>query len=77
MDHDAVNAVFVPKLTRMETKADISARVAREIMDTEVARRNAKTARLRAARLEREAENAANGTTSAALPKWKKTLRKS
>ncbi|MGS1095066.1 hypothetical protein ACVCNR_10830 [Aquamicrobium terrae] len=56
MDHDAVNAVFVPKLTRMETKADISARVAREIMDTEVARRNAKTARLRAARLEQEAE---------------------
>ncbi len=60
MDHDAVNAVFVPKLTRMETKADISARVAREILDTEVARRNAKTARLRAARLEQEAEAATN-----------------
>jgi len=40
----------------MEIKAEISARVAREISDTEVARRNARTARLRQARLEKEAE---------------------
>lgn len=55
MNHDAVNAVFRPALTKMETKADISARVARQIIDTEVAKRNAKTERLKAARLEMEA----------------------
>lgn len=65
MDDSAVGGVFTPKLTKMETKAEISARVAREISDTEVGRRNAKTARLRQARLEMEAELNANLT----LPK--------
>lgn len=77
MDHNAINAVFKPKLSKMETKADISARVAREIMDTEVARRNAKTARLKAARLEKEAEAVAVEADTVTVASRKKAPRKS
>lgn len=73
MNHDAVNAVFKPGLTKMETKADISARVARQIIDTEVARRNAKTERLRAARLEMEAIEAETPEEDVTAPKKRKS----
>ncbi len=72
MNHDATNAVFKPSLTKMETKADISARVARQIIDTEVARRNAKTERLRAARLEMEIIAAGKSEENAAAKKKRK-----
>jgi len=43
------------KPSRQETKADITTRTARQIMDSETAAREAKTERLRAARLAQEA----------------------
>lgn len=59
MDNATINAVFRPKSSRQEAKADVTTRVAREIMDAEVARREAKTERLRQARLLREEAEAA------------------
>lgn len=50
-----ITAVFQPKASRQEAKADVTTRVAREIIDREVTAREAKTERLRAARLAREA----------------------
>jgi hypothetical protein len=44
--------------TRAETKADITDRAAREIIDAETAERQSKTERLRAARLGQEAPHA-------------------
>jgi hypothetical protein len=55
MDEALINSVFRPKPTRQETKADVTTRVARDIMDKESAARDAKTERLRTARLAREA----------------------
>lgn len=46
--------VFKPKSTRMETKADITTAAATAIIETEAKAREAKTARLRAARLAQE-----------------------
>lgn len=51
--------VFRPVPSRTETKADITDRVAREIIQSETDRRNALTQRLRAARLAQEALAAA------------------
>lgn len=51
----AINAVFQPRTSRQEAKADATTRVAREIIDGEVTAREAKTERLRAARLAQEA----------------------
>ncbi len=47
--------VFKPTLSRTETKADITDRTARAILDDEAAKRRKKIAKLRAARLEIEA----------------------
>lgn len=44
-----------PRRTSQESKAENTTRIAREMIDAEVARRDAKTAKLRAARMEREA----------------------
>ena len=55
MDHTLINSVFQPKPSKQETKADITTRTARQIMDSETAAREAKTERLRAARLAQEA----------------------
>ena len=49
------NSVFKPTLSRMESKNDATTRAARGIVDTETAAMDAKTERLRAARLAREA----------------------
>jgi len=55
MDDAAINAVFQPRASRQEAKADTTTRIAREIMDAELAKREAKTERLRLARLAQEA----------------------
>ena len=49
------DTLLKPAPTRAETKADITDRAARAILEDEVARRREKTAKLRAARLELEA----------------------
>lgn len=47
--------IFKPAPSRSEAKGDVTSRAARSIIETETARREAKTMRLRAARLEKEA----------------------
>lgn len=47
--------LFKPKASKAETKADTTTNAARTIIDAEVEKREAKTARLRQARLDREA----------------------
>ncbi|MDZ5699519.1 hypothetical protein [Chelativorans sp. M5D2P16] len=49
--------LFKPKPSKAETKADITDHTARAIIGDEAARREAKTARLRQARLENEAKS--------------------
>lgn len=46
--------LFKPKPSKAETRADITSQVARAIISAEAERREAKTARLRQARLEAE-----------------------
>ena len=65
MDEAFINSVFTPKPTRQETKADVTSRVARDIMDKETAARDAKSERLRAARLSQEAVSALQPKTTA------------
>ena len=55
---DTVTKETLFKPTRSETKAEITDRTVRAILDDEVAKRRAKTEKLRAARLAMEAENA-------------------
>lgn len=69
MDDALINAVFQSKPSKQEAKADITTRAARQIMDAEVSVRDAKTERLRAARLAQE-----QAETPAPAPK--KTPRK-
>ena len=52
------DTLFKPARSKAETKAEITDRTVREILDDEVAKRRAKTAKLRAARLAKEAEDA-------------------
>lgn len=54
MDDAIANAAFQPKPSKQEAKADVTTRVAREIIDSEASAREAKTERLRAARLAQE-----------------------
>ena len=51
--------VFEPRRSAQETKADTTSRIARQMIDDEAARREAKTAKLREARLAREEEEEA------------------
>ena len=55
----AEHSLFRPKPSKAETKADITDHAARAIIGNEAALREAKTARLRQARLENEAKLAA------------------
>lgn len=55
MTRKAETGVFRPVGLKAETRDEITARVARDIMKTEMAERVAKTERLRAARLAMEA----------------------
>jgi hypothetical protein len=54
--------LFGAKASRAETKADITDRTARGIIDAEAEKRRTKTARLRQARLEREARQVSEET---------------
>lgn len=69
MDEAIINAVFQPKRSKQEAKADVTTRIAREIIDGESSAREAKTERLRAARLAQEA-------TAEPVPETRKTRRK-
>ena len=55
----AEHSLFRPKPSKAETKADITDHAARAIIGNKAALREAKTARLRQARLENEAKLAA------------------
>jgi hypothetical protein len=70
MTDDAAAEIFKAKPTRLEAKGDATTRVAREMIDAEANHREAKTARLRAERLAREAAEIA------APPAPKKAPRK-
>lgn len=76
MDEVAINAIFQPKASKQEAKADTTTRVAREIMDVEVAKREAKTERLRLARLEREYAEAEKPSKPAAAKPRKPAVAK-
>lgn len=64
--------LFRPVPSRTETKADITNRVAREIIKAETDRRHAKTELLRAARLAQEAQNLETAAGSATKPRARK-----
>lgn len=49
------DGLFKPNLTKTESKAETVSRVARNMIDQEIAKRDAKTARLREARMARDA----------------------
>lgn len=55
MKNPQADALFRPKPSKQEAKADVTARIARQIMDAETSRRDTKTERLRQARLAKEA----------------------
>lgn len=55
MDQTVINAVFQSKSSKQEAKADATTRLVRAIIDNEASVREAKTERLRAARLAQEA----------------------
>lgn len=59
-------AVFKPKPSRSESRADVTDHAARTIIAAETERRDAKTAKLRQARLEREARELATAAPAAA-----------
>ncbi len=65
---------FMPSKSKSETKADVTNQAAKTIIDAEVAKRDAKTARLREARMAQEAAEAE--TKAAAAPKPKAQPRK-
>ena len=55
MTQPTKDTLFRPVPSRTETKADITDRIAREIIQSETDRRHALTEKLKAARLEQEA----------------------
>lgn len=61
--------LFKPRPSKAETKADITDHAARAITDAEIERREAKTAKLRQARLEKETMAAAQEIAEAPRPK--------
>ncbi|MCR5858904.1 hypothetical protein [Mesorhizobium sp. J428] len=61
--------LFRPARSKAESKADTTNNAARAILDDEAARREAKTAKLRQARLESEARSAAAAPTPKARKK--------
>jgi hypothetical protein len=72
MAKPTMNTIFKATPPRAETLIDKTTRAAREILDEETAQHEAKTARLRKARLEREAGTpikAPNGKSTGARKK--------
>lgn len=55
MNQTLINTVFLPKPSKQEAKVDATTRLVRAIIDNEASAREAKTERLRAARLAQEA----------------------
>lgn len=55
MSDATTSAVFKPTVSKSEAKADTTNRIALEIIHAEAAKRDAKTERLREARIAREA----------------------
>ncbi|MGN6772845.1 MAG: hypothetical protein ACTHJQ_23805 [Rhizobiaceae bacterium] len=74
MRHQVPTDVFKPKPTASEKKGDVTTRAAQAIMHEEASARDAKTERLRAARLAREATE---GPQVQKIPAKKKSARKS
>ncbi|WP_421927837.1 hypothetical protein [Neoaquamicrobium sediminum] len=72
MDDVFINTVFQPKPSKQETKADVTTKAARAIIDHEATAREAKTERLRAARLAQE-EAAVADAPAAKKPRKKKS----
>lgn len=60
---------FMPSKSKSETKADVTNHAAKTIIDAEIAKRDEKTARLREARIAREALEAETSAKPAAKPK--------
>ena len=67
--------LFRPAKSRSETKADVTNNTARAIIETEAARRAAKTERLRQERLTREAELASVPTPAKPVRKKRTATR--
>ena len=63
MRHPIPAGVFQPKPSGQEKKSDATTRAAQQIMDAETAAREAKTQRLRQARLAKEKAGPAIATT--------------
>ena len=59
MDQASIAAIFRPKLSKQEVKADEVTRNVRVILDAEVTKRVSKTERLRSARMARDAQTPA------------------
>ncbi len=74
MNDDILGPIVGRKPSKQEAKADATTRAAREILDGEIARREAKTERLRLARLAKEAEIAAMPAPAKPAPR-KKTAK--
>lgn len=68
------SANTLSRATQQATRADVTDRVAREIIATETARRQQQTARLRSARLRKEAAERA-AKPAAPAPKQRKVAR--
>lgn len=68
--NDIINRhnLFRPGKSKADTKADVTDHTARAIVDAEAERREAKTARLRRARLEMEARASEETETSPTKP---------
>jgi hypothetical protein len=66
-------SLFKPKLSQTEIRVDATTRAARAIVDEEATARDAKTERLRAARL---AQEAIDGPPVQKIAPKKKTVRK-
>ena len=73
MKRQSEPSLFKPKLSQSELKVDATTRAARAIIDEEANARDAKTERLRAARLARQETE---GTPVQKIGEKKKTRRK-
>ncbi|MDV6034747.1 MAG: hypothetical protein F9B45_32575 [Phycisphaera sp. RhM] len=76
MTRHTKTTLFKPPAPRAETLMDKTTRVVREIQKEETAKSDIKTARLRKARLEREASVAAEADAAAQVTKRKKSRTK-
>lgn len=71
----AAQGVFAPNPSRLDSKAKTTDSVARSILESEAKEREAKTARLRALRLKKEAETPIEPPKAAARPAKKRAAK--